>query len=90
MYENSTEEIIKAQNNEEGAMNNIVIKNSGLIWSIVKRFCGRGYDACLLYTSNNLEIHKVNNKTNIPKKITLIQAEDPHVSIIFLVIFKIT
>ena len=49
MYENSTEEIIKAQNNEEGAMNNIVIKNSGLIWSIVKRFCGRGYDAEELY-----------------------------------------
>lgn len=49
MYENSTKEIIKAQNNEEGAMNNIVIKNSGLIWSIVKRFCGRGYDAEELY-----------------------------------------
>lgn len=49
MYENSTEEIIKAQNNEEGAMNNIVIKNSGLIWSIVKRFSGRGYDAEELY-----------------------------------------
>lgn len=49
MHENSTEEIIKAQNNEEGAMNNIVIKNSGLIWSIVKRFCGRGYDAEELY-----------------------------------------
>ncbi len=49
MYENSTEEIIKAQNNVDGAMNNIVIKNSGLIWSIVKRFCGRGYDAEELY-----------------------------------------
>lgn len=49
MYENSTEEIIKAQNNEEGAMDNLVMKNSGLIWSIVKRFCGRGYDAEELY-----------------------------------------
>lgn len=49
MYENSTEEIIKAQNNEEEAMDNLVIKNSGLIWSIVKRFCGRGYDAEDLY-----------------------------------------
>lgn len=49
MYENSTQEIISAQNNTEGAMENLVIKNSGLIWSIVKRFLGRGYDADELY-----------------------------------------
>lgn len=49
MYENSTEEILKAQNNEEGAMEHLVVKNSGLIWSIVKRFSGRGYDTEELY-----------------------------------------
>ena len=49
MYENSAEEILKAQNNEEGAMEHLVVKNSGLIWSIVKRFSGRGYDTEELY-----------------------------------------
>lgn len=44
MYENTTEEILSAQNNVEGAMNSLIEKNSGLIWSIVKRFSGRGYE----------------------------------------------
>jgi RNA polymerase sporulation-specific sigma factor len=44
MYEIDSEEIIKAQNNDEEAMTKIIRTNSGLIWSIVKRFLGRGYD----------------------------------------------
>lgn len=44
MYEIDSEEIIKAQNNDEEAMAKIIKTNSGLIWSIVKRFLGRGYD----------------------------------------------
>ena len=44
MYENKTEEILDAQNNVDGAMNRLIEKNSGLIWSIVKRFSGRGYE----------------------------------------------
>lgn len=44
MYEIDSEEIIKAQNNDKDAMTKIIKKNSGLIWSIVKRFLGRGYD----------------------------------------------
>ena len=43
MYEIDSEEI-KAQNNDEEAMTKIIKTNSGLIWSIVKRFLGRGYD----------------------------------------------
>jgi len=49
MYEIKTEEIIKAQNNDNQAMTNIIETNSGLIWSIVKRFLGRGYDGEELY-----------------------------------------
>ena len=49
MYEIKTEEIIKAQQNDEEAMTRIIEKNSGLLWSIVKRFLGRGYDAEELY-----------------------------------------
>ena len=49
MYEIKTEEILKAQNNDKEAMANIIEINSGLLWSIVKRFLGRGYDAEELY-----------------------------------------
>ena len=49
MYEIKTEEILKAQNNDNQAMTNIIEMNSGLLWSIVKRFLGRGYEAEELY-----------------------------------------
>ena len=49
MYEIKTEEILKAQNNDKQAMANIIEINSGLLWSIVKRFLGRGYEAEELY-----------------------------------------
>ncbi len=49
MYEIKNEEILKAQNNDKDAMANIIEINSGLLWSIVKRFLGRGYDAEELY-----------------------------------------
>lgn len=44
MYEIDSEEILRAQNNDKDAMTKIIKINSGLIWSIVKRFLGRGYD----------------------------------------------
>lgn len=49
MYETSVDEILKAQNKDMEAMTNIIEKNSGLVWSIVKRFLGRGYEAEDLY-----------------------------------------
>ena len=49
MYEIKTEEILRAQNNDKEAMANIIENNSGLLWSIVKRFLGRGYDGEELY-----------------------------------------
>ena len=49
MYEIDSEEIIKAQNNDEEAMTKIIKTNSGLIWSIVKRFMNRGYEVEDLY-----------------------------------------
>lgn len=49
MYETSIDEILKAQNKDMQAMTNIIEKNSGLVWSIVKRFSGRGYETEDLY-----------------------------------------
>ena len=39
-----TNEIKKAQIGDKDAMAKLVENNQGLIWSIVKRFTGRGYD----------------------------------------------
>lgn len=49
MYETNTEDIIKAQKSNEQAMEKIITNNSGLIWSIVNRFLGRGYSKEELY-----------------------------------------
>ena len=49
MYETTKEEIIKAQNGDQKTMEQIIEKNNGLIWSIVKRFVGRGYETEDLY-----------------------------------------
>ena len=49
MYEIEKDDILKAQNDDEEAMTKIIEINSGLLWSIVKRFLGRGYDAEELY-----------------------------------------
>ena len=49
MYEIETEDIIKAQNRSQEALSKIVEANTGLIWSIVKRFSGRGHAAEDLY-----------------------------------------
>ncbi len=44
-----TNEIKKAQTGDKDAMANLVESNQGLIWSIVKRFTGRGYEIEDLY-----------------------------------------
>ena len=44
MYEDNLKQIAKAQNGDEEAMTKLVENNKGLIWNIVKRFNGRGYD----------------------------------------------
>ncbi len=49
MYENSVDDIKKASLGDEMAMTKLIEDNQGLIWSIVKRFCGRGYETEDLY-----------------------------------------
>lgn len=48
-YENNIKDIIDAQNGKEEVMAKLVEENNGLIWSIVKRFQGRGYELEDLY-----------------------------------------
>lgn len=48
MYENEDTLIIKAAKDKK-AMEKLIEKNIGLIWSIIKRFVGRGYEIEDLY-----------------------------------------
>ena len=68
--------ILEAQNNSRDAMNLLVEKNSGLVWSIVKRFMNRGYEKEDLYQIGCIGLIKairkfdtsfntINNITNI-------------------------
>ena len=54
MYDNSVEDIIKAKQGNEEAMSLLMENNSGLIWSIVRRFKERGYDMEDLYQIGSL------------------------------------
>ena len=62
MYEINTEDILKAQNDDKEAMTKIIEINSGLLWSIVKRFLGRGYDAEELYQIACIRLYKINKE----------------------------
>lgn len=48
-YENIIKDIVDAQNGNQEMMAKLVEENNGLIWSIVKRFQGRGYELEDLY-----------------------------------------
>lgn len=54
MYDNNIEDIIKAKEGNEDAMGRLVENNSGLIWSIVRRFRERGYELEDLYQIGSL------------------------------------
>ena len=49
MYENDMKIIEKAQNGSKEDMTKLLEDNNGLIWSIVRRFNGRGYEVEDLY-----------------------------------------
>ncbi len=49
MFENDKESIQKAQQGDKTVLEKLVKENSGLIWSIVKRFNGRGFELEDLY-----------------------------------------
>lgn len=49
MYEKNKILIIKAQKGDKEALAQILEENKGLIWSIVKKFIGKGYDTEDIY-----------------------------------------
>ncbi len=63
--DNITNEIIKAQNGDKDALALLVENNQGLIWSVVKRFLGRGYDTEDIYQIGALGFVKAIRKFDI-------------------------
>ena len=57
MHENTIDEILKAQRDKD-ELGKIVENNSGLVWSIVKRFNGRGYEKEDLYQIGTIGLIK--------------------------------
>ena len=58
MYNDNLKYIKLAQDNNEEAMENLVKNNSGLIWNIVKRYSGRGYELEDLYQIGSIGLIK--------------------------------
>ena len=50
--------ILKAQKGDEKAKEILIKQNSGLIWSIVKKFYGRGYEPCDLFQIGSIGLLK--------------------------------
>ena len=49
MYNNEAKDILEAQKGNHEMMTKLVGSNSGLVWSIIKRFSGRGFELEDLY-----------------------------------------
>ena len=58
MYNDNIKYIKLARENNEEAMEILIKNNSGLIWNIVKRFMGRGYEADDLYQIGSIGLIK--------------------------------
>ena len=58
MYENDMKIIERAQNGSKDDMTKLIEDNNGLIWSIVRRFNGRGYDIEDLYQIGSIGLIK--------------------------------
>ena len=58
MYENDMKIIEQAQEGSQEAMTKLIEDNNGLIWSIVRRFSGRGYEIEDLYQIGSIGLIK--------------------------------
>lgn len=79
MLDNITNEIKKAQNGDKDAMAKLVEENQGLIWSIVKRFIGRGYDVEDLYQIGTLGFIKSIRNFDIDYEVKLSTYAVPYI-----------
>ena len=79
MYNDNIENIKLAQDGIEQAMENLVKKNSGLVWNIVKRFTGRGYEAEDLYQIGTIGLIKAIKRFDISLDVQLSTYAVPYI-----------
>ena len=75
MYENDMKIIERAQNGSKEDMTKLIEDNSRLVWSIVRRFNGRGYDIEDLYQIGSIGLINSIAELFVNDKITLDQAK---------------
>lgn len=79
MYETNTEDIIRAQEKQEEAMEKIITNNSGLVWSIVNRFLGRGYSKEELYQIGCIGLIKAIQRFDVKFEVRLSTFAVPYI-----------
>ena len=79
MYENTIESIIKAQKGDKKELEKLIHENNGLIWSIVKRFNGRGHDLEDLYQIGCIGFIKSIKRFNVNFEVKLSTYSVPYI-----------
>ena len=77
--ENFTNDIMNAQNGDKDALALLVENNQGLIWSVVKRFLGRGYETEDIYQIGALGFVKAIRKFDINYDVKLSTYAIPYI-----------
>ena len=79
MFENSTKDILDAQNGNKDVMADLIEKNNGLIWSIVKRFKDRGYELEDLYQIGSIGFIKAVKRFDVNFEVKLSTYAVPYI-----------
>lgn len=79
MYNDNIKYIKLAQNNDESAMEILVKNNSGLIWNIVRRFSGRGYEVEDLYQIGSIGLIKAIKRFDVNLEVQLSTYAVPYI-----------
>lgn len=79
MYNDNIKNIKLAQEGLEEAMEELIKTNSGLVWNIVKRFTGRGYEAEDLYQIGTIGLIKAIKRFDINLEVQLSTYAVPYI-----------
>ena len=79
MHNDNIKNIKLAQDGIEEAMESLVKNNSGLVWNIVKRFTGRGYEAEDLYQIGTIGLIKAIKRFDIGLDVQLSTYAVPYI-----------
>ena len=79
MYNDNIKNIKLAQENDEQAMETLIKNNSGLVWNIVKRFVGRGYELDDLYQIGSIGLIKAIKRFDVNLDVQLSTYAVPYI-----------